>query len=93
MTRHPILAATLAQGATYRAAGNVLDLTPDAARMRARRAGLRALHRHRQPDPMTARRVRVARRMLGEGCEIDAIADRLGMKVPAVRAMLRRAST
>lgn len=30
--------------------------------------------------------------MLGEGCGIEAVAERLGMTVPAVRMMLRRAA-
>lgn len=82
--------AILAAGATYRGLGEALDLSPDAARMRARRAGLRSLNRRRPPNPETARRVQVARTMLADGCEPEDVAERLGMKVPAIRAMLRR---
>jgi len=91
MTRAETIAATLAAGATYRALGDVLDLSPDAARMRARRAGLRSRHRHRPPNPETPRRLHVARQMRVQGHDAHAIAERLGMSVAAVRAMLRRA--
>jgi ribosomal protein S12 methylthiotransferase accessory factor YcaO len=56
--------------------------------MRARRAGLRFLHRHRPPDPETPRRIQVARQMAAEGREIEAVAERLDIKVPVVCAML-----
>ncbi|TPG49554.1 hypothetical protein EAH89_21330 [Roseomonas nepalensis] len=82
--------ATLAAGATYRRLGEALGINPGAARMRARRAGLRSSHRRRPRDPETAHRIQVARRMLAEGCELEDVAARLGMKAPAVRAMLRR---
>ena len=87
----PVMADLLAAGATYRGLGEALDVTPGAARMRARRAGLRSLNQHRPPHPDTARRVRIARAMLAQGCEWPAIAERFGMSVAAVRMMLRRA--
>ena len=93
MTQRAEIAAILASGATYRGLGEALGIDPGAARMRARRAGLRTLHRTRPQNPETPRRLQVARRMLGEGCEIEDVAERLGMTVPAVRMMLRRAST
>jgi hypothetical protein len=91
MTRPSTLAAILTQGGTYRTLGEALDLSRDAARMRARRAGLRSPHQGRPPNPGRARRIQVARQMLAEGCELEAVAERLGMKVAAVRMMLRRA--
>ncbi|WP_424139096.1 hypothetical protein [Roseomonas chloroacetimidivorans] len=51
------IATILASGATYRALRDALRVAPDAARMRARRAGLRSRYRTRPPDPETARRV------------------------------------
>ncbi|MBP0445023.1 hypothetical protein J8J14_09545 [Roseomonas sp. SSH11] len=93
MSRQDAMAAILARGATYRTLGNVLGLDRDAARMRARRAGLRSQHRKRPPDPETPRRVKVARAMLAEGCEIQHVAERLGMSAAAVRMMMRRART
>jgi hypothetical protein len=71
------MAAILAAGATYRALGEALALSRDAARMRARRAGLRSPHRGRPPNPETARRGQVARRMLDEGCDLQAVRERL----------------
>ncbi|MBP0446702.1 hypothetical protein J8J14_18150 [Roseomonas sp. SSH11] len=93
MTLPDTMAAILARGATYRTLGDVLGLDRDAARMRARRAGLRSLHRKRPPNPETPRRVKVARAMLTQGCELQDVAERLGMSAAAVRAMLRRART
>lgn len=91
MTRQA-MAAVLAGGATYRGLGEALGVSPDAARMRARRAGLRSVHRQRPPWPETARRVRVARVMLAQGCDLEAVRVRLAMpSVAAVRMMLRRA--
>ena len=85
------MAAILASGATYRGLGEALGIDPGAARMRARRAGLRTLHRRRPPNLETARRVQVARHMLAQNCEIEDVAERLGMSAAAVCMMLRRA--
>ena len=93
MTQSAKIAAVLGSGATYRDLGDALGIDPGAARMRARRAGLRTLHRRRPPNPETVRRIQVARRMLAEGCEIGDVAERLGMSTAAVRMMLRRAAT
>ena len=90
---HATMASVLAGGATYRGLGEVLDASPDTARMRARRAGLRSLHRKRPPHAETHRRVQVARQMRAEVHEWAAIAERLGMRPAAVRMMLRRART
>ena len=85
------LASALAQGATYAQIGALLGISLDAARMRAKRAGLRPLHRRRQPSADTRRRIAIARAMLAQGCDLADVAERLGMKVPAVRMMLKRA--
>jgi DNA-directed RNA polymerase specialized sigma24 family protein len=85
------LQAALAAGCSYAQAAAVLGISRDAARMRAKRAGLRPLHRIRQPNPGTARRVAVARDMVAQGCDTAAISERLGMTAAAVRVMLRRA--
>ena len=63
MTQRATIAAILASGATYRGLGEALGIDPGAARMRARRAGLRTLHR-------TARRTqrRPAASRLPGGC-------------------------
>ena len=92
MTKLAAMAAILAGGGTYRGLGEALGIDPGAARMRAKRAGLHSLHRRRPPNPETARRIQVARRMLAEGCRIEDAAERLGMSPAAVRMMLRRAA-
>jgi hypothetical protein len=54
-----------------------LDLSRGAARMRARPAGLLSPHRGWPPNSETARRGQVARRMLDEGCDLQAVRERL----------------
>lgn len=85
------MARALAAGGSYGDIAAALDLEYDAARMRARRAGLRSLNHGRKPNPETAGRIATARRMLAEGCEHGAVAERLGMSPAAVRMMLLRA--
>jgi DNA-directed RNA polymerase specialized sigma24 family protein len=91
MTGAPQIRQALALGLSYTALGDALGISRDAARMRARRAGLRSLNRCRQKNPETLRRIQVARTMLAEGCEHDDVAQRLGMSKDAVRMMLHRA--
>ena len=85
------LATALAAGCTYQQLANLLGVGRDAARMRAYRAGLRSRHQQRPPNPGTAHRIAVARRMRADGFDPSAVAERLGMSKDAVRMMLRRA--
>jgi DNA-directed RNA polymerase specialized sigma24 family protein len=85
------LETALASGCSYRQAAAVLGISRDAARMRAKRAGLKPLHRARQPNPETARRIATAHAMRVQGHSPDEIGERLGMTAAAVRVMLRRA--
>jgi DNA-directed RNA polymerase specialized sigma24 family protein len=86
-----VLETALAAGCSYAQIGAVLGISRDAARMRAKRAGLKPLHGVRRPNPETARRVAVARDMLARGCDTASVSERLGMTAATVRVMLRRA--
>jgi DNA-directed RNA polymerase specialized sigma24 family protein len=87
-----VIATALARGCTYGQLGALLGIDRDAARMRAVRAGLRSSHERRPPNPETAGRIKTARKMKAEGCDLEEIAERLRMpSKDAVRMMLKRA--